>query len=362
MTENEVQHVDIIPMSSNALEAQERATVDIQIATAKRYPRSIEKFQKDATNMIKASKQVAESCVYNRPVGKDGGRMKFAEGPSIRLAEIVASCYGNLRVATIITEVSPRQVKAQGMAFDLEKNYAVKKDCIETTVTKSGAPFSERMRVVVAKACQSKALRDAVFGVVPRALCNDLIETAKETMTGGRTVDQLKPGVLEWIKKLDIDAKRVWTVLDIEGPAELTMEHIITLGGLKTAISDSEITVNEVFPLSAEEQKANDPAQKIKDHFAGKNEEPPAEKKKKANKTKSKTSSPPKAPEQESKPEAGPDVVDPAPPEPEAEDTSPAEPEDAGPPDKYKCKCGRTFPEMKAGKCPYCFSNKVMEI
>ena len=360
--EHDIQHVEVTAVSSNALEAQERATIDIQIATAKKYPRSLDKFKKDATSMIQASKAVAESCVYNRPVGKDSktGRMKFAEGASIRLAEIVGSCYCNLRVATVITEVTPRQVKAQGVAFDLEKNYAVKKDCMETTVTKSGKPFSERMRIVVAKACQSKALRDAVFGVIPRALCNDLIEIAKDTVLGGRTLDELVPGVVSWVKTLDIDAKRVWGVLGVGGPTELTMDHVMTLAGLKTAIADSEITVNEVFPPSVEEQKANDPAQKIKDHFAGKGkkEEPapaPAKKPKKADpkkpkKTAKKTSSPQESPT--------PAVDQPAQEEPvpleHVLDISPTEPEEVH---THKCKrCDRTG---TTDKCAYCMGECV---
>ena len=118
MTQNEEpEHVEVLAMPMNAIEAQERATIDLQVSTAKKYPRSITKFYKDATDMIKASKAIAESCVYRRPVGKGpDGRMKYADGLSIRMAEIALASYGNLRVATRIVNVTPRQVTAQGIA------------------------------------------------------------------------------------------------------------------------------------------------------------------------------------------------------------------------------------------------------
>ena len=361
MPENEIQHVEVTAIEQTALEVQERAAIDIQVATAKKYPRNLDKFVTDATAMIQKNKTIAAACVYNRPVGKDQrtGKMKFAEGPSIRLAEIVSSCYGNLRVATIITQVSPRQVKAQGLAFDLEKNYAVKKDCIETTVTKSGAPYTERMRVVVAKSCQSKALRDAIFGVVPRALCTDLIETAKQTMLGGRTLDELVPGVMDWIKELDIKPKRVWDVLGIKGKAELNMNHIITLGGLKTAINDSEITVNEVFPLPAKEQKKGSVTEQIKDKLADKDEKKSKKAKPKEKVTPQAAAEPGSAQpskaaadEKSSSEQAGSGKVDPALPEASAEE----------PVVGYECVCGEKFIELDDGKCPFCFSKKVKEV
>ena len=348
MAENEIEHVEVMAMPMNAIEAQERATIDMQISTAKRYPRNITQFYKDATNMIKASKEIATSCVYRRPVGKDAnGKMKYADGLRIRMAEIALASYGNLRVATRIVDVTPRQVTAQGIAFDLEKNIAVSKDCVEATVKKNGVPYDERMRLVVAKAAQSKALRDAVFGVIPKAMCEELRKVAEHTALGGKTLDELRPSILSWIKGLGIKPERVWDALDIGGEKELTMDLITVLGGIKTALDDNEITINEAFPLPQNEAQKDSVTEKIKDHFAGKKTKP-------KNITPQTSTEPEsaqtdQAPVDEKESEAGSGELDPTPPE--------------VPANAFKCLgCGHEFDALKDGKCPNCFGKKVAKL
>jgi hypothetical protein len=175
--------------------------------------------------------------------------MVYAEGESIRLAEIVAATYQNLRVGAIITDVTPRQVKAVGIAHDLEGNYAVRAEVVESTVDKHGNPFSERMRLVVAKAAQSKAMRDAIFRVVPKSLCKPVTNTAKQIALGeGLTMDQRRANAQEWITRLAVDPERVWNALGVGGVEELGTEELLLMAGLKTAIADNDISIDEAFP------------------------------------------------------------------------------------------------------------------
>jgi len=247
--ENEIQHVEVAPVEVNALEVLERANIDVQITTAHRFPRSISKFIEKATEMVSVDMETAESCIYRRPVGREGNNTKFAEGESIRLAEIVAATYGNLRVGVIITEMTPRYVKAMGIAHDLESNYASKAEVVEATITKDGNPFSERMRVVVAKAAQSKARRDAIFAVVPKSLCKPIINVARQTIAGNqRPLGERRQAVALWLTKLSISSDRVFHALGVKGIEELKDEQLETLTGLRTAMRDGEITLDEAFP------------------------------------------------------------------------------------------------------------------
>ena len=196
--------------------------------------------------------------------------MKFAEGESVRLAEIVASSYGNMRVGGRITEMNPRSVKAQGVAHDLASNTLVVTECVESTVKSSGVPFSERMRVVVAKACQSKARRDATFQVIPKSLCKFLVTQAKLVAHGDKkTFDDRRKAVLQWIETLKIDVKRVWDAIGIHGADDIDMPVLVLLAGLKTALDCGDCTVDEAFPKPEAEQKAGSTAQRIKDRHKG---------------------------------------------------------------------------------------------
>jgi hypothetical protein len=224
--------------------------VDVQISTAHRFPRSLEKFQRRAIDMVSIDEETAESCIYRRPVGKgEDGRQKIAEGLSIRMAEIVAACYGNIRYGSTLIEQTERRVVARGVAHDLETNVFGSSECVESTVTKKGFPYSEGQRNVVAKAALAKARRDALFMVVPKALCKKIEAEARNIITGSKKpLSQRVAAVESWLSKIDIDPARVWAVLEVKGPAELGEEHLMTLTGLRTAIKDSDITMDDAFP------------------------------------------------------------------------------------------------------------------
>lgn len=240
------------PADGVTIEAIERANIDTQIATAHKYPRSMEVFQKRAMSMATLDSETAESCIYVRPVGKDAsGNPVYAEGLSVRMAEIVGASYGNLRVGSILIEQTERQVKARGFAHDLESNFAASCEVVESTVDKYGKPYSERMRAVVAKACLAKARRDATFQVVPKALCKGIEGEAKKVAVGDHaTLEKRRAAAMLWVQKIGISPSRVFTALGIKGEADIGIEELTKLTGIKTAISDGDLKVEDAFPLA----------------------------------------------------------------------------------------------------------------
>ena len=259
--------IEVVPLT--AIESITRGEIDMQIATAHKYPRSMATFKRRACEMATLDEETAASCIYSRPVG--GG--KFAEGLSVRTAEIVGACYGNLRVGAMIVEQNERFVTARGFAHDLESNFASSCEVIESTVKKDGKPYDERMRVVIAKACLAKARRDATFQVVPKALCKPIESAARAVALGdASTLASRRDAVMGWISKLGIDAQRVFAALGIIGPDEIGMEQLATLTGLKTAIKDGEVTVDEAFPKLALPPKFTE--KKVESAIFGTTEQP----------------------------------------------------------------------------------------
>src|ERR1043165_7764854 len=117
--ENEIILPEVINEESS-LSLITKAEIDVQISTAKAYPRSLTKFIQKATSMATVSEGVAESCAYALPRGG-----KTLEGPSVRLAEIVVSSYGNVRAGARIIYKDNKIVRAQGICHDLEGNTSV---------------------------------------------------------------------------------------------------------------------------------------------------------------------------------------------------------------------------------------------
>jgi hypothetical protein len=258
----------IVPevVTGSALERIERATVDVQIATAHQYPRSMAVFKKRAMEMVTLDEETAQSCIYRRPVGKDkSGRPEYAEGKSIRMAEIVGACYGNIRVGSILVEQTPRYVKARGVAHDLESNFAASSEVVESTVDRNGNPYSERMRMVVAKATLAKARRDATFQVIPGALCKSLEDAARTTAIGTTaTLGKRRTLLLDWSNKAGVTPERVWKALGINGIDDIGLAELETLTGIKTAIKDGDTTIDEAFPRESVAMPTEIPGDKAK--------------------------------------------------------------------------------------------------
>ncbi len=79
--------VDVNPSSGGALEAQTRGEIDIQIRTARAYPRSIKQFLNLALEMATLDVETAERCFYALPRGgKSRGSSKTTGGSSRRRA------------------------------------------------------------------------------------------------------------------------------------------------------------------------------------------------------------------------------------------------------------------------------------
>ncbi len=243
--------------ANNVVEQMTRGEIESQIDQALRHPRSLEKFKQRATAMACLDEETAASCIYRRPVGKEEGKMKYAEGMSIRRAEIVGACYGNLRVYATLISQTERQVVARGMAIDLESNFASSSEVVESTVTSNGKPFSERMRTVVAKAALAKARRDATFQVVPRALATPIESEVRKLLVGdAKSIETRRTAVAGWIKSLGIEPARVYNALGIGGLSDLGLNEMETLTGLRTAIKDGDTSIDEVFPPIVDDSKA----------------------------------------------------------------------------------------------------------
>lgn len=256
--------------NTNMVLALQQAEIDTQIATAHRFPRSLAAFKSRALELVSIDEETAASCIYRRPVGKDPetGKQKTVEGESIRLAEIVLASYGNCRTGAQIIEMTPRYVKVRGYAHDLEVNNAVTSEVVESTVDRRGNPYSERQRAVIAKVALAKAIRDAAFKIVPKALCKPIVEMAKKVAVGNaQTLAKRRDTVMAWVDSLvsggkKLDRARVFSTLGIKGVEDIGLTELETLTGIRTAIRDGDAKVDETFPpleMSPEELSKLDP-------------------------------------------------------------------------------------------------------
>lgn len=234
----------VMVVAPAAVESITKAEIDIQIATAHRFPRSIERFMREAETMATIDAETAESCFYKVP--RDG---KMIEGPSIRLMEIAASAWGNIRYASRTIGEDAEFIVAQGVAHDLERNVSASVEVRRRITTKNGKRYSGDMINVTANAAGSIARRNALMGVIPRAYINRVYDEAKRAAIGDvQTLSEKRVNALAYFAKLGINRDRVFARLEVVGEQDITLAHMETLIGIKTAIKDGEITVDEAFP------------------------------------------------------------------------------------------------------------------
>lgn len=239
--------------STGAIEQIERASVDIQIATAKRYPRSLATVKQKMTTFATLDEETAAGCFYTLPPRK-GGDGKPIQGPSVRLAEIALAAYGHIRAGTQIVSDDGRFITARAVVHDLENNIAIIREVRRRVTTKNGARYSDDMIAVTGSAACSIALRNALFTVIPGALIRPVYEKAKALAFGDiKSLVSRRAGALEQFAKIGISKERVYATLGIKGDEDFTLEHLEILTGYKNALRDKEATIEEIFPEAKKE-------------------------------------------------------------------------------------------------------------
>lgn len=219
----------------------------MQLDSAHRWPRSVSKFLRDCISLATTSVEVAESCMYSVPRGG-----KMITGPSVRLAEMVASSWGNLHVGARVIDAGATELTAQAVAWDLEKNVRVTVEAQRSITGKRGR-FDDDMIRVTGMAAISIALRNAVFRVVPRAYVDAVYAKARECAVGDlKTLVARRDEALARYAKLGVTQDRLFARLGIKGVDDYTLEHQELLVGLYTAIRSGEVSIDEAFPSLAQ--------------------------------------------------------------------------------------------------------------
>ncbi len=240
---------DIEVVQPSQLAVIERAQVDIQIETAKKYPRILSKVKSRMTEYATLDEDTAASCFYTVP---RGGRN--IQGPSIRMAEIAISSFGNLRAETRVVDVIPNGPNpvaiVQATVHDLETNTAIRMEKRRRITKKKSkdAPDEDDINNAV-NACSAIALRDSVFKVVPLSLVKPVVELAKKVAIGdARSFNAQRLKVVDRLKQMGAKEDFVYAAVGAKRIEDVDEDRLAQLIGLGTSIKNGDITIEEAFP------------------------------------------------------------------------------------------------------------------
>jgi len=225
-----------------------KAEIDMKISTAKRYPRSLKEFKRKLMEMACLDEETAGSMFYALP--RDG---KTIKGPSVRMAEAVCSCYGNVICGARVVGIDKEFVTAQGFCHDLENNVSNTQEIRRRIVTSKGKRYNLDMIQTTGNAAAAIAFREATFKVIPRSLFKKEYEAAMLTSVGqAKSISETRRKVFEWWAKSGAPEAKLLAFLGRAGIDDVTLDDLVTLRGLGTALKDGEITVEEALEIKDE--------------------------------------------------------------------------------------------------------------
>lgn len=242
---------------SSMLEALNRSEVDMQISTAKAYPRDIKQVLNKIQTLATMDKETAEDCFYVLRRKAANGGDSVIDGLSVRMAEIIAGAWGNLRVQARIIGNDGRTITAQAVCHDLESNLAVSVEVKRRITNKNGGTFSEDMQVVTGNAACAIAFRNAVLKVVPKAVTKNIVNNVKAVALGQAIdLETSRQNIIQYFAKLGVTEEQLFDYLGIKALNDIDTEMVFELRATRNAIEEGTTTVQETFVKPMEEKKA----------------------------------------------------------------------------------------------------------
>lgn len=264
-TQIEIQEVD-------ALYSQDKAMIDIQIATAKNFPRNIKRATENAIAIVTMDSETASTCTYSVP--RSG---KAITGPSVHLAKILAQVWGNMRIEAKVISIENKTITSQSIAFDLENNLAIKVEVKRSIMTKNGR-MNDDMIVVTGNAANSIALRNAILSVIPKMVTDKIYNEAKKMITGdisdSTKLLQKRKIVFDGLKNTyGVTEAEVLSAVGKAAIGHITGDDLVVIIGIAQAIKDGDTTVelafkggksvNEVEPTKKEKTTSKETERKM---------------------------------------------------------------------------------------------------
>lgn len=247
-----LENYEILPVEAKTaqqiqVDALERANVDSQVATAKQYPRSIKRCIDNSIVMATMDAETAQSCGYALPRGG-----KPITGPSVHLAKIIVSNWGNMRTEAKVTQITDKQIISRGTAWDLETNVASAFEVRRSIVDKNGKRYSDDMITVTGNAANSIAYRNAVFSVVPKAVVDKVYKSAQKFITGDlsdedKLIKRRNEAVKYFNDELGITEYEVVKLCGKQTINQIKADEIALLLGMAQSLKDGDTTIDELM-------------------------------------------------------------------------------------------------------------------
>lgn len=250
------------------------AELNQDVITARAFPRSVATVMRNITELVMLDEQTAKECVYAVP--RDG---KTIRGPSIRLAEIIASQWGNCHCASRVVHVDKieKYVESEGIFHDLETGLKRTARTRKNISKRDGGLYSQDMIMTAGNAAASIGMREAILKGVPKAVWRQAFEHAENVIRGDiTTLVERREEAMKALAGIGVTPDRVFAAVGVAGLEEIGLEELADLYAMYQGVKNKETDVDEVFPAV---KKGGDQPSGLKgklDQLAGEPDKKPA--------------------------------------------------------------------------------------
>ncbi|SEB95815.1 hypothetical protein [Bradyrhizobium erythrophlei] len=240
--------------TAGGMNAVARAEIDMQISTARAYPRRPSQVRKALVELVTLDDAAAEEAMYALPrAGKP------VTGPSIRFAEAVKQAWGNCRASVEVSEVNKelKYVEAVGIFHDLETNTVTRIPHRRRISGRNGKLFPDDMIMVTSNAASSVAMREAILKGVPKPVWRAAYEAVVKVISGDvMTLAENREKAIKAFAIYGVKPEQVFAAIGVLGADDITLEHITVMRGMFSALKNGEETVESMF---AKRERETDP-------------------------------------------------------------------------------------------------------
>lgn len=236
-----------------------RAVAEAQgkLIIAKQFPRNEFTAYEKAINACKR-KSLAEKAMYSYPRGKE-----TISGPSIRLAEELARCWGNIDFG--IKELSQKEGESEMQAYcwDMETNTLSSQTFVVAHVrdNKYGSQKLTQQRDIYENNANmaGRRLRARILAVLPPDLVEAAVSECRKTLAGANDeplADKVKKMVLAF-EKFGIKAETLEKRLDRKLDT-MTAEDLADFRGIYNSLKDGNSSASDWFDLKLNADKSQE--------------------------------------------------------------------------------------------------------
>lgn len=231
---------------------QQRAIAEAQgqLVLAKRFPRNFAQAMEEILTSC-AYMEFAEEAFYALPRGGQTVR-----GPSIRLAEEIARCYGNFQYGHRELARNEGESVVEVYAWDVEKNNRSTRQITIPHImdTRSGGKKLTGQKEITDYIANvaSKQMRSRILALLPKPLVAAAIKRCEQTLagTGEQTIQQRLEKMQGMFIKYGVTVKMLESYLN-HPLAETTTDEITDLIAVYTAIKDGG-NAKDFFTVSSD--------------------------------------------------------------------------------------------------------------